>query len=255
MREFDFENCPVCKGELYINRLSCKNCKSEFPVEKPISKYDLLPNEQKEFLETFLRNRGNIKTVGEDLHISYPTVKRRLEELLVNLGLEEPEENDCEVVLDMNTFGKIDFDSTIPSDIIRRKIYESGGSVVISLLDGKQCRIVASADGKTFTSDKLNKYQISFEYSVFNHIVDLLKQSKHYRAPKGNGHGKEDKVGYGKCTEDTIVGTVAIKHFKKQYGESTFDPTFVLAAMLDWAGIGINQRGFVSLHPSYIAKL
>lgn len=96
MREFDFKNCPVCKGELYINRLSCINCKSEFPVDKPISKYDLLPNEQKEFLETFLRNRGNIKTVGEDLHISYPTVKRRLEDLLVNLGLEEPEENDCE---------------------------------------------------------------------------------------------------------------------------------------------------------------
>lgn len=255
MRKFDFEICPVCKGGLYINRLSCKICNSEFPVDKTISKYDLLSAEQREFLETFLRNRGNIKNVGEDLHISYPTVKRRLEDLLVNLGLEEPIKHDGEVRLDMNTFGEIDFNSIVPSEIVRRKIYENGGSVVISLLDGKPCRIVASADGKSFTSDKLNKYQISFNYSVFNHIVDLLKHSTQYRAPKGNGHGKEDKVGYGKCTEDTIVGTVAIKYFEKQYGASTYDPTFVLAAMLDWAGIAINQRGFVSLHPNYVAKL
>ena len=254
MQNFDFETCPVCKGELHINRLSCENCKAEFPVDRPISKYDLLSVEQKEFLETFLRNRGNIKTVGEDLHISYPTVKRRLDNLLISLGIEEPKE-ESEVMLDMKTFGKIDYDSNTPSDIIRRKLYESGGSVVISLLDGKPCRIIASADGRTFTSDKLNKCQISFDYSVFNCIVDLLKSSKQYRAPKGNGHGKEDKVGYGKCTEDTIVGTVAINYFKKQYGESTYDPVFVLAAMLDWAGIANNQRGFVSLNPNYVAKL
>lgn len=253
MKKFDFETCPVCKGELYINRLSCKNCKSEFPVDKSISKYDLLSVDQKDFLETFLRNRGNIKTVGENLHISYPTVKRRLNDLLVSLGLEDTDENISEIVLDMKTFGKIDYDSNAPSEIIRRKLYENGGSVVIPLLDGKPCRILASTDGKSFTSDKLNRHQLSFDYSVFNCIVDLLKSSKQYKAPKGNGHGKEDKVGYGKCTEDTIVGTVAINYFKKQYGESTYDPTFVLAAMLDWAGIANNQRGFVSLNPNYVA--
>ena len=254
MQKFDFETCPVCNGELYINRLSCKSCKSEFPVDKPISKYDLLSVEQKKFLETFLRNRGNIKTVGEDLHISYPTVKRRLDDLLVSLGFEDTEEKISEVVLDMKNFGQIDYDSNIPSEIVRRKLYENGGVVVIPLLDGKPCRILASADGKSFTSDKLNKHQLPFDYSVFNCIVDLLKGSKQYRAPKGNGHGKEDKVGYGKCTEDTIVGAVAIHYFKKQFGESTYDPTFVLAAMLDWAGIANNQRGFVSLNPNYIEK-
>jgi hypothetical protein len=206
-------------------------------------------------LETFLRNRGNIKTVGETLHISYPTVKRRFDDLLVSLGLEDTEENISEVALDMKTFGKIDYDSNAPSEIIRRKLYENGGSVVIPLLDGKPCRILASSDGKSFTSDKLNRYQLSYDYSVFNCIVDLLKSSKQYKAPKGNGHGKEDKVGYGKCTEDTIVGTVAVNYFKKQYGESTYDPTFVLVAMLDWAGIANNQRGFVSLNPNYVAKL
>ena len=155
----------------------------------------------------------------------------------------------------MKSFGKIDYGCNTPSEIIRRKIYERGGSILIPLLGGKLCRILASEDGKSFTSDKLNKHRLSFDYSVFDCIVDLLKSSTQHKAPKGNGHGKEDKVGYGKCTEDTIVGTVAINYFKKQYGESTYDPTFVLAAMLDWAGIANNQRGFLTLNPNYIAKL
>ena len=62
-------------------------------------------------------------------------------------------------------------------------------------------------------------------------------------------------MGYGKCTEDTIVGTIATKYFGKEQGESTYDPTFVIAAVLEWAEIAINQRGFVSLNPKYIAKL
>ena len=73
-------------------------------------------------------------------------------------------------------------------------------------------------------------------------------------APKGNGHGKEDKVGYGKCTDDTVMGAIAINYFKKSYGESTYDPVFVLAAMLDWAGIASNNRGYISLTADYLSK-
>ena len=255
MPNFSFSKCPVCDGELKISRLSCSNCHAEYPIEKPISNFDKLSAQQKEFLEVFLKNRGNIKMVGEQLHISYPTVIRRLDDLLCGLGLNELEEKIEEVDFDMRMFGKVNYDSVCPSEIMRRKLFDNKGTVNISLLDGKPCRIVASSDGKTFTSDKLNNYKFSFEYVVFDHIVELLKNSKDYRAPKGNAHGKEDKVGYGKCTEDTVVGTVAIKYFEKEYGESTYDPTFVLAAMLEWAEIAINQRGSVSLSSKYIAKL
>lgn len=255
MIEFDFKVCPVCSGELYINRLACKNCKAEFPVDRPMSKYDILSDGQKNFLTIFLRHRGNIKSVGAELHISYPTVKRRLDDLLITLGLENQQQNVSEVVLDMNKFSEINCNSNTPSEIVRSKLYANGGSAVISLLDGKPCTIKTSMDGKFFTSDKLNKHKLAFEYSVFDCIVDLLMHSAKYQAPKGSGHGKDDKVGYGKCTEDTIIGTIAINYFQKQYGESTYDPTFVLAAILDWAGIGINARGFVSLDPSYVAKI
>lgn len=255
MSKLDFYICPVCENKLHVSRLSCSNCKAEYPTEKDISAFDALSPQQKEFLEIFLKSRGNIKMVGEQLQISYPTVTKRLDELLCHLGLVEIEEKQQEVNFDMNLFRKLRYDSMTPSEIVRRKLYENKGAITIPLLDGKLCKIVATSDGKGFTSDKLNNYKLVFDYSVFDCIVELLKASKQFRAPKGNGHGKEDKIGYGKCTEDTVTGTIAIKYFGKQKGESTYDPTFVLAAILEWAEIAVNQRGFVSLHPAYIAKL
>ena len=35
---------------------------------------------------------------------------------------------------------------------------------------------------------------------------------------------------------------------------SVFDPVFVLAAILDWAGIVRNERGYLELTADYCAK-
>lgn len=133
------------------------------------------------------------------------------------------------------------------SDIIRRKLLENDGIVTISLLDKKLCTIVATDGGNAFTSDKLNKHKLKFDFTVFYVIVDLLKESPQHRARKGNAHGKEDKVGYGKCTSDTVVGAVAVHYFGKSQGESCFDPVFVLAAVMDWADVATNMRGYIQL--------
>jgi len=57
----------------------------EFPINKLFS----LSEEDSKFLIAFLRSRGNIKEVQERLSISYPTVKNRLDKLLITLGLFE----------------------------------------------------------------------------------------------------------------------------------------------------------------------
>lgn len=137
------------------------------------------------------------------------------------------------------------------SIFIKEKLYENGGSITIPLLDGKLCRIETCPDGCSFTSDKLNKYRVRYEYQVFDVIIDLLLNSPEYRARKGNAHGKEDKVGYGKCTADTVVGAISIQYNHKSMGESAYDPAFVLAAVLNWAGIAQNQRGYLQLSPCW----
>jgi hypothetical protein len=42
--------------------------------------------EQKDFIETFIRCRGNIKEVERELRISYPTVRGRLDAVIEALG-------------------------------------------------------------------------------------------------------------------------------------------------------------------------
>lgn len=253
MKHFNSGLCPVCHSPLQIERLSCPGCKAEYPICAPLSPYDSLTDAQSEFLTTFLICRGNQKLLGERLQLSAPNVRKRLEELLIALGCVKQEETE-ERVIDMSSFGKINFDSIVPSEIVKRKLYENGGSITIPLFGGETCRVLASSDGQTFTSDKLTSgygYFVSYEYRVFNVIVELLKSSSNGRARKGNAHGKEDKVGFGKCTEDTVIGTIALKYAEKSIGESTYDPVFVLAAILDWAGIAYNRRGYIELTAEY----
>ena len=38
------------------------------------------------FIEVFIKNRGSIKQVEKDLDISYPTVKKMLDDVIVGLG-------------------------------------------------------------------------------------------------------------------------------------------------------------------------
>lgn len=40
---------------------------------------------------------------------------------------------------------------------------------------------------------------------------------------------------------------VATKYFGCSIGESTFDPIFIIAAVLDWAGVAYNKVGSITL--------
>ena len=52
----------------------------------PISKLGLLTSDQQQFVEAFLVARGNIKEVEKELGISYPTVRKKLDEVIDALG-------------------------------------------------------------------------------------------------------------------------------------------------------------------------
>jgi hypothetical protein len=53
-------------------------------------KFCQLPAEQIDFIEVFIRCRGNIKEVEKELGISYPTVRNRLETVIQSLGYKPP---------------------------------------------------------------------------------------------------------------------------------------------------------------------
>ena len=239
--------CPVCSGKLKLSRLVCPDCSAEYPADRLLSPYDDLSHEDSEFLKNFLVCRGNMRDVQAACGISYPTAKKRLDSLLAALGFVEENK---EEIKDMSIFMNTKNDSVRASDIVRNKLYENGGQATVYSISGEPCRIKANPDGKMFDSDKLPP---KYDYAVFDVIVeDLLLHQPNYRAKKGNGHG--DRLGFGKCTEDTVVGAIGKYYFGKSYGDSVLDPVFVLAAILDWAGIAHNRRGYIELTPDYCAK-
>ena len=123
-------------------------------------------------------------------------------------------------------------------DGIKAKLKAHGGHITVYTARGLPCEIYAESDGTTFTSDKL-PVKPAYDYKVFDDIVELLiKQGG--RAKKGNG--RNYKLGEPGCEENTVVGTIAL-HRGRTIGESVFDPVFVMAAILEWAGIAKNGRG------------
>lgn len=241
--------CPTCGSDLKISALKCSNCNLELRNDFTLSKFDLLNENQSEFLISFLKHRGNMGAVQTELGISYPTAKKKMDDLLVALELAENIQNSNkekeEIDMTNLTYEK---NSIKASDIIKQKLIENGGRAVVYTARNLPCEIEVSSDGVSFLSDKLPPYQ----YKVFDIIVDLLI-SQGGRAAKGNG--RNNKLGDPNCDRTTVAGAIGYDYYGKRTGESTLDPVFVLAAVLEWADIAHNERGELVLTSSYKLKL
>lgn len=80
--------CPICDTRLRVTELTCPSCSTKIVSDLTTCPFCNLPSDALAFLWAFLKSRGNIKEVEKDLGISYPTVRKRLDELLAHLGLE-----------------------------------------------------------------------------------------------------------------------------------------------------------------------
>ena len=86
MRKEVLGKCPVCGEELKVTRLSCNHCYTNIEGDFSLCKFCKLSDEQKNFVEVFIKNRGNIKEIEKELGISYPTVRNKLEDVILALG-------------------------------------------------------------------------------------------------------------------------------------------------------------------------
>ncbi|MBI5949657.1 MAG: DUF2089 domain-containing protein [Chloroflexi bacterium] len=85
-------SCPSCDSPMYVRRLECASCGTGVDGRFDAGLLARLSREQLGFVEVFLRARGKIKDVEEELGISYPTVVARLNDVLVSLGYEAGED-------------------------------------------------------------------------------------------------------------------------------------------------------------------
>ncbi len=85
--------CPVCNERLEVVRLQCPACSTSIEGRFSLGRFQSLSPEQFQFVETFIRCRGVIKDVEEQLGISYPTVRGKLDAVIRALGYTVPDDS------------------------------------------------------------------------------------------------------------------------------------------------------------------
>jgi hypothetical protein len=84
--------CPVCDGELSVTRLHCEACDTTIEGRFANGVFAGLIPEQLDFIETFVRCEGKITRMEEEMALSYPTIRNRLQEVIRALGYEPGKE-------------------------------------------------------------------------------------------------------------------------------------------------------------------
>jgi len=80
--------CPVCAETLTVTRLHCPSCDINIEGRFEFSRLERLSTEQRAFVEMFVRLDGKLNWVAQELKVSYPTVRSRLDEVIRAMGHE-----------------------------------------------------------------------------------------------------------------------------------------------------------------------
>jgi hypothetical protein len=80
--------CPVCNNQLTVTKLHCHHCQTSIEGQFSLGMLHKLTAEQLRFVETFLVCEGKINRVEQELGLSYPAVRARLQEVVEALGRE-----------------------------------------------------------------------------------------------------------------------------------------------------------------------
>jgi len=88
--------CPVCRDAMVVTRLQCPHCDTTLEGRFALDRFYQLTPEQLGFAELFLRCEGKLSWAAEELGVSYPTVRARLDDVIRALGYQVREETPAE---------------------------------------------------------------------------------------------------------------------------------------------------------------
>ncbi len=82
------QTCPSCSSPLVVTQLNCTACGTGVVGKFELSTFFRLSPESLRFLEVFVRNRGNVKEMERETGESYWAIRRRLDEVITEMGME-----------------------------------------------------------------------------------------------------------------------------------------------------------------------
>lgn len=136
------------------------------------------------------------------------------------------------------------------SEYLKEYYLSNGKRIVVTTLRGKQHEICLSDDNKYFYSYTGLRQNNVLYLSWFDGIVDFIKQNS---GKVEKGACRNSKVGQGNCTRGTLCYYVATECYGKCDGESSFDPIYIIVAILENAGICKNERGYIQLSYEFLS--
>src|SRR5207248_9274908 len=74
--------CPYCGTSMAVTRMSCGHCQTAIEGAFAMSRLGMLPVEHQRFIEMFVLSGGNLKEIAEQVGVSYPTIRSRLDKVI-----------------------------------------------------------------------------------------------------------------------------------------------------------------------------
>ncbi len=88
------QTCPSCSSPLVVTQLNCTVCGTGVVGKFELSPFFRLSPESLKFLEFFVRNRGNVKEMERETGESYWAIRRQLDEVITEMGIEASKEDE-----------------------------------------------------------------------------------------------------------------------------------------------------------------
>lgn len=99
--------CPSCLQQVQITETVCTDCDIRFQGDFILPRLARLSGESQKLLEQFVLCGGNLKTMAEQLQISYPTLRKKIDELVLSVKqLQQDDQSRMNQILDDIEQGK-----------------------------------------------------------------------------------------------------------------------------------------------------
>jgi len=85
--------CLICENTLSIDSLSCGSCHTTYKGKFSFPRLARLSLSEQRLAESLILHGGNLKEMAVSLDVSYPTLKKRLNELSTSLEKEKAKDN------------------------------------------------------------------------------------------------------------------------------------------------------------------
>lgn len=233
-------HCPICKEKLIATRLTCKHCGLELTNDFSLSKFNYLEYEDLQFIEYYLKCRGNLKELMTELDLSYPAARKRLDHVLELLGYSTAysDKYKMEVVLESLPIYN---DESIATKSIKNKLNAHKGQAQLPLSNNKTFTICYEEYGNGILASNLPKGS-TLTWKAFDAALELL-ENQNGKANKGNA--MKSKLGEEHLTLDTIEGYVAYHAYGVAPGESVLRRISAISSILEWCGLCKNGYGYL----------